>query len=132
MSNLARAWRLLIALTLLAATGKAAAAQDLEPRAYSAPPVGPTFALVGFARSSGDVTLDPSIPITNVQGTFHIPIIGAGQTFPLFGRQALFTAVLPYAWGNVTGEVGDQSGSVYRSGLANVKARFAINLRGNP
>jgi hypothetical protein len=132
MTTLARTWYLLIALALLAATGKSAAAQDLEPRAYSASPIGTTFAVVGFARSAGDITFDPSIPITNVNGTFHVPVIGAGQTFPLFGRQALITTALPYAWGNITGNVGEQSGSVYRSGLADFKARFSVNLRGNP
>lgn len=132
MTTLARAWWLLIALALLAILSTTAAAQDLEPRAYSASPVGTTFALVAFARSSGDITFDPSIPITNVQGTFHVPIIGVGQTFPLFGRQALVTAALPYAWGNVTGDVGEQSGSVYRSGLADIKAKFSINLHGCP
>src|SRR5215469_355072 len=132
MTTLARAWWLLIALGLLAILSKPAAAQDLEPRAYSASPIGTTFALVGFGRSSGDVTFDPSIPITNVHGTFHVPVIGVGQTFPLFGRQALMTAGLPYAWGNVTGNVGEQAGSVYRSGLADLKAKFSVNLRGNP
>ena len=132
MTTLAPAWWLLIALALLAAFSEHAAAQDLEPRAYSASPVGTTFALVSFGRSSGDITFDPSIPITNVHGTFHVPVIGLGQTFPLFGRQALFTTALPYAWGTITGNVGEQSGSVYRSGLADVKARFSINLRGNP
>jgi len=132
MTTLARTWCLLIALGLLAILSKPAAAQDLEPRAYSASPIGTTFALVGFGRSSGDVTFDPSIPITNVHGTFHVPVIGVGQTFPLFGRQALMTAGLPYAWGNVTGNVGEQAGSVYRSGLADLKAKFSVNLRGNP
>jgi hypothetical protein len=131
MTTLARA-RWLIALAILASLTKAAPAQDLEPRAYSPSPIGTTFVLVGFARSSGDITFDPSIPLTNVQATFYAPVVGIGQTFPLFGRQALLTAALPYAWGNVSGNVGEQTGSVHRSGLTDVKARFSVNLRGNP
>lgn len=132
MTTPARTLCLPIALAFFFALSRTASAQDLEPRAYSASPVGTTFAGVGFGRSSGDITFDPSIPITNVHGTFNTPVIAAGQTFPIFGRQALFTAALPYAWGNVSGNVGVQASSVYRSGLADLKARLSVNLRGNP
>ena len=106
--------------------------QDLEPRAYSASPVGTTFVGVGFGRSSGDISFDPTVPITNAKATLYSPVLGMGQTFGLFGRQALFTAALPYAWGNVSGDVGNNAESVYRSGLADVKARFSVILRGSP
>ena len=109
-----------------------AVAQDLEPRAYSASPVGVSFAIVGFARSSGDVTFDPSIPLTDVNATLYGPVVGLGQSFGILGRQALFTAVLPYAWGDVTGAVGEQRGSVHRSGTADIKSKISLNLRGNP
>jgi hypothetical protein len=109
-----------------------AAAQDLEPRAYSASPTGLTFALVGFGRSSGDISFDPSVPITNASATLYSPILGLGQTFGIFGRQALFTAVLPYAWGNASGDVGNGQRSLYRSGIGDTKAKLSINLRGNP
>jgi hypothetical protein len=132
MTTLARAWWLWIAPALLTLPIRSASAQDLEPRAYSASPVGTTFAGIAFGRSAGDITFDPSIPITNVQGTFYTPVLGIGQTFPLFGRQALLTAALPYAWGTITGDVGQQSGRVTRSGLADTKARFSVNLYGNP
>ena len=131
MTLLARVRRLVV-LALFFPMVKVVFAQDLEPRAYSASPVGTTFALVGFGRTSGDVTFDPSIPVTNVHATFHAPVIGGGQTFGVFGRQALLTVALPYAWGNITGNVGEQSGSVHRSGLTDIKSRFSLNLRGNP
>lgn len=118
-----------VCLLLLTA---AAVAQDLEPRAYSASPIGTSFAIVGFGRSSGDVTFDPSIPLTDVNAKLNSPIIGLGQSFGFFGRQALFTAALPYVWGNVTGNVGEQRGSVYRSGTADIRSKISVNLRGNP
>jgi hypothetical protein len=107
-------------------------AQDLEPRAYSASPVGTNFAGVAFGRSSGDITFDPSIPLTDVNATFYGPALGMGRTFGLFGRQALATVALPYAWGDVSGNVGDQRGSVHRSGLSDIRTRLSVNLRGNP
>jgi hypothetical protein len=130
----ARGWRLVLVVgaAVLSASAISAAAQDLEPRAYSPSPIGTNFVGLGFGRSSGDVTLDPSIPLTDINGTFYTPTLGLGRTFALFGRQALAIAALPYAWGDVSGSVGEKSGSVHRSGLGDARARLSVNLRGNP
>ena len=124
--------RLLTALGAVSLLSAGAMAQDLEPRAYSASPVGTRFVGVGFGRSSGDITFDPSVPVTDVNATFYSPALGLGTTFGLFGRQALVTAAVPYAWGNVSGNVGEQRASVYRSGLTDIRTRLSVNLRGNP
>jgi hypothetical protein len=52
----------------------------------------------------------------------------------MFGRQALVTAVLPYAFGRVEGKVGPQlqQESITRSGLADLRVKLSINLHGNP
>jgi hypothetical protein len=110
------------------------AAQELEPRAYSPSPTGANFLVVGFARSSGEVVFDPSVPITDVHAKIYSPVLGLGRTFGIFGRQALVTAVLPYAFGRIEGKVGPQlqQGSITRSGLADLRAKVSINLYGNP
>jgi hypothetical protein len=122
-------WLGIASSALLSVAGRA---QDLEPRAYSASPVGMWFAGEGFGRSHGGVSFDPTLPITDVKATIYSPVFGIGHTFGVFGRQALLTAALPYAWGDVSGDVGETAASVHRSGLADTKARFSINLRGNP
>jgi len=122
-------------LAVLAASIAAPAAgraQDLEPRAYSASPVGLNFAVLGYVYSTGDVVTDPSLPITNAEAHINVMALGYGRTFALFGRQALITAALPYAWGNAEGDVGDVHRRVTRSGLADLKARLSVNLLGNP
>jgi hypothetical protein len=121
-----------VALGVALLPGVAAGAQDLEPRAYSPSPVGTSFAGLAFGRSSGDVSFDPTIPITDAQATLYSVGLGLGQTFGVLGRQAMFTAALPYVWGTGSGEVGNGQQSVYRSGLADVKARFSVNLLGVP
>jgi hypothetical protein len=87
---------------------------------------------VGFSRSSGDISFDPTIPIENASASFDAVAVAVGQTFGVFGRQALFTAALPYAWGNASGDVGEGRQSIYRSGLTDVKARVSVNLMGVP
>jgi hypothetical protein len=119
-------------LLLLANVPRSAAAQELEPRAYSASPVGVNFVVVGFTRSTGSVTFDPTIPITDVQAHLNIPTLGLGHTFGIWGRQALVTAGLPYAWGDLEGKVGEQQQRITRSGLADLRLKFSVNLHGNP
>jgi len=123
----------LTALALMVWIGAArTAAQDLEPRAYSPSPVGVLFFGGSYTRMSGGVVLDASLPFTDVHADINGIGIGMGYTFALAGRQALLTAALPYAWGDVTGSVQEQTRSIYRSGLANAKFRFDINLHGSP
>jgi hypothetical protein len=110
----------------------AAAVQDLELRAYSASLVDTSFVGIAFGRSSGDIAFDPTLPISNVDATIYSPVLGRGHTFGVFGKQALFTGTFPYAWGNISGDVGEQRERITRSGLADVKTRLSITLRGSP
>jgi hypothetical protein len=94
--------------------------------------VGTNFLLFGFGRSSGSVLFDPTLPFTDVKATIFTPVMGLGRTFGLFGRQSLLVAVLPYAWGDISGKVLEQQTSISRSGLADTKVKLSVNLRGNP
>jgi len=110
----------------------AARAQELEPRAFSPSPVGARFLVVGYGYSTGAVLFDPSSPITDVKAEINGAALGLGTSFGLFGRSANFAITLPYAWGNVSGSVGEDRASITRSGLPDTKLRFAINLIGGP
>jgi len=120
---------LTLVVVILAAHGSA---QELEPRAYSASPVGLNFVVVGFGRSSGSVLFDPNVQITDVEATLQHPTIGLGRTFGLFGRQCLITAAVPYVWGDISGNVAEQKQTITRSGLADLRMKFSVNLHGNP
>jgi len=110
-----------------------AAAQELEPRAYSASPIGTNFFLVGLSRSSGDVIFDPTVPITDVHADINAAILGVGRTFNLGGHLALATAALPYVWGDVSGKVAEQAAqSITRSGLGDTRMKVSVNLVGTP
>lgn len=123
---------LLLAALAASAVAGAASAQDLEPRAYSASPVGVNFVVLGYVYSTGGVVTDPSLPVSNVEAHINGFALGYGRTFGLFGRQALVTAALPYAWGSVAGDVGEERREVTRSGLTDMRAKLSVNLLGNP
>ncbi len=122
---------LLAAIGLLSGT-RGVHAQELEPRAYSATPIGTNFLIAAYARSEGSVSLVPSIPITGVQASINTVILGYDRTFDLAGRTASAAVLLPYVNGDLSGNVGEQSRKISRSGLGDLALRFTANLYGNP
>ena len=52
-----------------------AEAQELEPRAYVNTPVGLNFIAVAYLFSSGNILLDPSLPIEDLQAKLHLVVV---------------------------------------------------------
>jgi hypothetical protein len=109
-----------------------ARAQDMEPRAYSPAPIGTNFLLGGVARSTGSVSTDPSLPIANVRASVDTGLVAYSRTFAVAGQTASAAVLLPYVWGRFTGDVQEQAREVSRSGLGDIRLRFATNLLGDP
>lgn len=122
---------LVIALRLAAAAAPAAG-QDLEPKAYSASPIGAAFLVAGVSRSAGSVVFDPSLPVTDVEAKVNGVMLAAGYTFGLAGKLAMVTAAVPYGWGDISGKVFESAQTVGRSGLTDTRAKLSVNLVGNP
>ncbi len=120
------------AVLCVAVVAGSAAAQDLEPRAYSASPVGANFLIASYARSTGGIVFDPTLPISDVNATVEGVVLAVGHSFGLFGDLASVAVAVPYAWADLTGNVHEQAASTSRSGLADARLRFAVNLIGNP
>ena len=96
----------------------AAHAQELEPRAYGIAPV--------------EILLDPAVGVTDVQADLKIVTAGFGYTFDLAGRQARVLAIVPSAFGQITGNVRGQLQRQDLRGLADPRIRFSIGLKGAP
>src|SRR4051812_45414321 len=112
-------------LTLIAAFGSAAAAQEMEPRAYSPAPVGMQFILLSFAHQSGDVLTDSALPLRDVSVKLNSASVGYGRTFGLLGRQAKVVVFVPYIRGRASGKVFEAQQEVTRSGLGDTLIRFS-------
>jgi hypothetical protein len=121
---------LVIALAALL-LARIAGAQEMEPRAYSASPVGLNFFGVALSSLTGAVLFDPSIPITNVRADIKSAAAGVGHTFGFAGKLALLTAALPVVTADVTGQVFDEAREAKRNGLADLRLRLSVNLIGN-
>ncbi len=127
-------WREIVGVLLtcggVAGSIATAAAQDLEPRAYAASPVGLSFLVVAAGRSTGGVVVDPSLPVEDVEASVNTLGVGVGTTIDFFGRSALLVAVAPYAWAAASGRVGESAREITRSGLADPRMKFSVNLAG--
>jgi len=123
--------RNVFATTTLVCLGTCAA-QELEPRAYSVSPKGVNFVMFGFARSTGDLSFDPSLPIEDASAVMHGSFSAYAHTLDFFGRSANVAVTVPYLWGDVQGKVNGNPEQAHRSGLSNSAARFAVNLYGAP
>jgi hypothetical protein len=116
----------------LIALPRRASAQDMEPRAYSAAPVGTNFLLGGYAHVWGHVSLDPALPISNVRADVDHYDLGYSRTLDLFGQQASAAVLLPFVKGTITGDLQDNTRQATRDGLDDLRVRFATNLIGGP
>jgi outer membrane putative beta-barrel porin/alpha-amylase len=107
-------------------------AQELEPRAYSPNPTGANVVLLAYGHSSGDIVFNDALPFSDVEASLNSTSLLYVRTFGLFGRSASAALGLPYVWGSVRGNVGDARNQITRSGLADARFRFSMNLVGGP
>ena len=94
-SALAYASRVLVALVLVTSTSSAAA-QDLEPGAYSNTPIGLNFLIAGYAYTSGGVAIDPALPLKNADVEVNSATLAYARSIDLLGRSAKFDIVLTH------------------------------------
>jgi hypothetical protein len=107
-------------------------AQDLSPRAYVVTPIGSSAVTATYSNNRGSVSVDPSIPLEDFRVNFHTQALSYYYSFGTFSRSSNITVLVPYALGNFSATVADTEGSLYRSGLADSRVRFAVNLWGGP
>ncbi len=126
-----RAWMGAVVVVFAMASCRAHA-QEMEPRSYSASPVGTNFVLGGFQHAWGDVALDASLPISNVKAVVNSGALGYSRTFDLFGQTGAAAVLMPYVRGDLSGNVGGQGTQITREGQGDIGFRLSQNLIGSP
>jgi len=96
--------RLPLAAAVFGAGLGAAAAQQLEPRAYAPSPVDVNIVGAPYAYQTGNVITDPSLPVKDVDAKINALAVFYDRTFSFFGRSASALVTVPYVWAKVTGE----------------------------
>jgi hypothetical protein len=108
------------------------AAQELSPRSFWPAPRGTKIAVFGYSRSSGDVLMDPSLPIYGGESKINTGFLAYMQTFSLLGRTSNFVVELPYSWGTSKGFLLEYPLQGDFSGFNDLGVTLAVNLFGAP
>ena len=125
-----RSLRLLAAL-LLAPT--LAAAQSMEPRAYSNLPIGLNFLLVGYSYSEGDVGLDAASPLQDGHTRVQAMPIGYVRSLDVLGNSGSIALALPLVDLTATASFnGTMQARREVSGLGDPVLRLAATFFGAP
>jgi hypothetical protein len=122
-----------IAAAAIAITPYAAShAQSMEPLSYTNSPIGLNFLVAGYSYQTGNVLVDPSLPLKNVKATVDNALLAYSRIVNFWGQSGSVAIVLPYAWLSASGDVFEQQMKVNRTGLADLTMRLSINLYGAP
>lgn len=116
---------------LLLASG-VAQAQELEPRSYRTLPTGLSFLVFGYSFSTGNVLLDPTSPIEDLQLDLHGTQLGYLRSFGLFGRSASVAVILPYGYFSGSAILEGEPVTGKRGGSADLRTKISVNLLGGP
>ena len=122
--------RLLPVLLLMPAL---AAAQSMEPRAYSNLPTGLNFLLVGYAYSQGDVGFDASAPLQDGHTRVHAMPVGYVRSLEVLGKAGSVAVVVPLVDMTATATLnGTTEARREVRGLGDPALRLAWNFYGAP
>ena len=114
---------------LLATTARA---QQLEPRAFSAAPVGLNIAALGYGYNTGDLLFGQDIPIEDASAKLNTLTGLYVRTIDFFGASAKLSAIVPFAWGTYRGRVTGIDTSTSRTGFADPRVQLAVSFLGAP
>ena len=101
-------------------------AQDLEPGFMSAMPTGSNIGIVSYGHSRGDILLDNTLPVDDLNSKLNSIGLGYFRSFKMFNRLAKFDVVLPYAFGEFNGSVEGVERTVYKNGFGDPLLRLSM------
>lgn len=101
-------------------------AQDLEPRLLSPAPTGGNFAIASYGYSVGNILLDNTLPIEDLDASINSFILAYARSFKLFKKLAKFDAIVPYALGDYNAIVNNVDTSASRNGFGDPLFRLSI------
>jgi hypothetical protein len=124
--------RAAIALAAIALANAPAGAQQLEPRLFSPAPTGMNIVLGAFGYSFGNILLDPSVPIEDLEARLVIITAGYVRTLNVFGASAKIDAIVPVAGGDWKGVLEGRDSTRSATGFGDPRVRFSVLFSGAP
>ena len=108
--------------------------QELEPRTYSQTPTGVNFIAVGYGFSTGNVLMDPALPIEGLDADLDLLFLRYTRSFGFLGRSAKVKVVAPWSAGDWVGSLEGEEEIQRRrdSGAGDVRLALEVNFLGAP
>lgn len=106
--------------------------QDLEPRAYANVPKKLNVAALGYIFMDGNVVTEPSLPISDFKIQSHNVAASYVRTFGLANKLARIQVSVPFTFMDGSALVAGDLLTGSRTGFADTKVRFGVNLLGSP
>ena len=106
--------------------------QELEPRALTNLPIGTNFIVAGYGFASGNVLMDPALPLEDLDAKLHTLYAAYVRSFNLFGLSAKVDAVLPYATGDWYYKYEGVDKCDMSNGFGDARLRLSFNFKGAP
>jgi Putative MetA-pathway of phenol degradation len=122
----------LMAVVAALAVVSVAQAQNMEPLSYTNSPVGLNFLIAGYSYQSGNVLVDPSLPVHNVEARVDNATLAYSHIFDCWGQSGSVALAMPYSRLSASGDLLEQERSVVRVGVGDVALRLSVNLYGAP
>jgi hypothetical protein len=105
-------------------------ANDVQPRLFNNVPVGANFLSLSASTSHGEVTVDGSLPVADVDGSVDLAVLSYSRGLDIGGNSALVTLAVPYAHSEFEGIYLGQPAATSRKGLGDPRVRLGMNFYG--
>jgi len=104
--------------------------QDLEPGFLSAIPIGGNIGIASYGYSSGEILLDNTLPIEDLNSKMSVFGVGYFRSFKFLNRLTKFDVVVPYAIGDYEALLEGEKASTTKNGFGDPLVRFSMILIG--
>ena len=107
-------------------------AQELEPRLLSNIPVKSNVLAVGYGYASGNILLDPAIPLEDFNARLNSFMGAYARSIKFFGMSGKFDVVVPFSTADWSGTYQGNYEESSRTGFGDIRMRFSFNFLGAP
>jgi len=107
-------------------------AQELEPRLLTNLPLKSNVLVVGYGYASGNMLLDPTIPIENFNAKVNSFMGAYARSINFFGMSAKFDVVVPFSTADWTGTYNGNYEESSQTGFGDIRMRFSFDFLGAP
>ncbi len=107
-------------------------AQELEARLLTNIPVKSNVLVVGYGYGSGNMLLDPAIPIEDFNAKMNSFVAAYARSVKFFGMSAKLDLVVPYTTADWSGTYNGNYEESSQTGFGDIRMRFSFNFLGAP